>query len=77
MKIIKLFPGILLFVTIIFTSQCKKKETPQLPPETTTGVMSFGCKIDGQIFVPKDGGGRSGLRIEYANLGTDPGGDGI
>ena len=36
--------------------------------------MTFGCKINGQIFVPQDGGGRSGLRVENVNLGTGSGG---
>ena len=74
MKIIKLFPVILLSVIIFSTSQCKKKDVPQLPPESETGAMTFGCKINGQIFVPQDGRGRSGLRVEYVNLGIGPGG---
>ncbi len=63
-------------VTSLFTfSQCKKKtEEPQLPPETTTGAMTFGCKVNGKVFVPKDGRGRPGLYCQYVNLGTGPGG---
>ena len=58
-----------LSILLLSTSQCKKKDLPQLPPETETGAMTFGCKINGQIFVPQDGRGRSGLRLEYVNLG--------
>jgi hypothetical protein len=64
-------------VTSLFTfSQCKKNNTeePQLPPETTTGAMTFGCKVNGQIFLPKDGNGRQGLYVQYVNLGNVPDG---
>lgn len=47
-------------------SRCKKdNEEPQLPPETTTGAMTFGCKINGKVFVPKDGNGHAGLFCQY------------
>ena len=64
-------------VAMLFTfSQCKKNKTeePKLPPETTTGAMTFGCKINGQIFLPKDGNGRPGLYVQYVNLGNVPDG---
>ena len=74
MKLAKLTCCTLLLITFFTFSQCKKKDEPQLPPETTIGAMSFGCKINGEIFLPQDGRGRSGLRVEYVNLGTGPGG---
>jgi hypothetical protein len=56
-------------------SLCKKdKYDPQLPPETTTGAMTFGCKVNGEVFVPRDGDGRPGLFVEYAYLGSGSGG---
>jgi Family of unknown function (DUF6252) len=57
-------------------SQCKKNKNaePQLPPETTTGAMTFGCKVNGKVFVPRDGRGRPGLFCQYVNLGSGPGG---
>jgi hypothetical protein len=60
----------------IFTfSNCKKdKYDPQLPPETTTGAMTFGCRINGEVFVPRDGNGRPGLIAEYVYLGSGSGG---
>jgi hypothetical protein len=63
-------------ITILFTfSQCKKKkEELQLPPETTTGAMTFGCKVNGKVFVPQDGNGRPGLYVQYVNLGSGLGG---
>jgi hypothetical protein len=64
-------------IILLFSfSQCKKNKNdePQLPPETTTGAMTFGCKINGQVFVPRDGRGRPGLYCQYVNLGTGPGG---
>lgn len=68
----------LFFIAFLFLSlKCKKQNTntePQLPPETTTGAMTFGCKIDGKVFIPKDGGGLSGLKTEYLFLGNGPGG---
>ncbi len=67
--------GIAIILLFSF-SQCKKNknEEAQLPPETTTGAMTFGCKVNGQVFVPRDGRGRPGLFCQYVNLGTGPGG---
>ncbi len=75
MKLLKLISLLLLLTTVFTFSQCKKnKDTPQLPPETTTGAMTFGCKINGEVFVPRDGRGKSGLFVQYVNLGSGPGG---
>lgn len=70
---------LLIFASLIFVvcsaSQCKKKtEEPQLPPITTTGAMTFGCKINGKVFVPQDGRGKPGLFCQYVNLGNGEGG---
>lgn len=61
---------------ILLNAGCKKKkdEEPQLPPETTTGAMTFGCKVNGKVFVPRSGRGKPGLYVQYVNLGTRPGG---
>ena len=78
MKYIKITLLALGVITLFTFSQCKKnKEEPQLPPETTTGAMTFGCKVNGKVFVPKDGRGKPGLYVQYVNLGTGPGGGGI
>ncbi len=76
MKYIKLLFAAISVMTIFTFSQCKKNkdDEPQLPPETTTGAMTFGCKVNGKVFVPRDGRGRPGLFVEYANLGAGLGG---
>lgn len=71
------FSLLLLFslFTIVIGSKCRKEsDEPQLPPETQTGAMTFGCKINGKIFVPRDGSGKPGLFVQYVNMGTGPGG---
>ncbi len=69
-------PGLLFFLFSLFTfSQCKKNKTdPPLPPETITGAMTFGCKVNGKVFVPEDGNGKPGLFVEYPYLGNGPDG---
>lgn len=62
-------------LTLLTLSQCKKEASPpQLPPETTTGTMTFGCKIDGRVFVPRDEFTKTGLFAQYVNLGMGKGG---
>ena len=70
---------LIFLVPLLLASSCKKNKdsTDQLPPETTTGAMTFGCKVNGKVFVPKDGNGKPGLFVQYAFLGNGPGGDGI
>ncbi len=60
----------------LLTVNCSKKKDPgpQLPAETTTGAMTFGCKIDGRVFVPRDEFSKTGLFAQYVNLGTGRGG---
>lgn len=60
---------------LLCLAQCRKKDpSPQLPPESTTGAMTFGCKIDGRVFVPRDYYTRTGLYVQYVNLGSGKGG---
>jgi len=62
-------------LVVLLLTQCTKKDpTPQLPAETTTGAMTFGCKIDGRVFVPRDYYTRTGLYVQYVNLGSGKGG---
>ena len=76
MKAAKWYTLQILFLFVLLLSHCKKNKTdePQLPPETTTGENTFGCKINGKVFVPKDGRGKPGLFVQYINLGNGPGG---
>jgi hypothetical protein len=65
----------LLALTLLALNGCKKKDpAPQLPPETTTGAMTFGCKIDGRVFVPRNSFSKTGLYVQYVNLGSGKGG---
>lgn len=55
MKRSKILSLIFLFVFLI-SSNCKKSNKPaieQLPPETQTGANTFGCMVDGNVFLPK------------------------
>ncbi len=36
--------------------------------------MTFGCKVNGKVFVPKDGNGKPGLYVQYEYLGNGAGG---
>lgn len=69
-------PLLLLFFSItLISSRCKKANIElQLPQETTTGAMTFGCKIDGKIYLPYGGDGYPGIIVEYPFLGNGPGG---
>lgn len=60
---------------LLCLAQCRTKDpAPQLPPETTTGAMTFGCKIDGRVFVPRNYYTRTGLYVQYVYLGPGKGG---
>ena len=65
----------LFFSLLLLTSSCKKKNTePELPTETTTGAMTFGCKVNGKVFVPKGSIDGPGITSQYIYLGTGAGG---
>jgi hypothetical protein len=53
------FCYLLTFLAFIFiASSCQKEELAvedELPPITQEGLNTFGCKIDGEVLVPKDG----------------------
>lgn len=65
---------LLLFSSLLLNSKCKKDNEPQLPPETTTGAMTFGCKINGNVFVPKGSYVGPDITAQYLYLGPGPGG---
>ena len=62
-------------VIVIMAFSCEKEnDEPQLPPATQTGANTFGCYINGELLVPKDGTGiprakglRGGLAEGYDN----------
>ena len=69
-------PLLLLFFSFtLLSSRCKKQNTePQLPPETTTGAMTFGCKVNGKVFVPKGSIDGPAITAQYIFLGNGFGG---
>lgn len=57
MKSISQFFFSFLVITLFTFSNCKRDKTnnpvDELPPETQTGANTFGCLIDGKVFLPK------------------------
>ncbi len=50
--------GIFLLCVLAFTVfSCTKNKTKELPPATQTGENTFGCKVNGEIWLPAGGGG--------------------
>ena len=51
------FHSILLLFVFLSFGGCKKHKTnnsvDQLPPETETGANTFGCLVNGKVFIPK------------------------
>ena len=46
---------VMLFTFILFASgSCEKDEEPQLPPITQTGVGTFGCLVNGEVWIAKN-----------------------
>ncbi|MEI7670185.1 MAG: hypothetical protein WCJ33_08895 [Pseudomonadota bacterium] len=39
-------------VTVFFFCSCKKEMPPMLPPITDTGANTFGCLVDGKVWLP-------------------------
>jgi len=54
---------------LLCAASCKKenKNENQLPPATQTGANTFGCLVNGKVFVPKGYGstGRSNPHVQY------------
>ena len=63
--------NILIIVTLrlLSAASCKKDKASedQLPPATQTGANTFGCLVNGKVFVPKgyDGTGRPNPHVQY------------
>lgn len=77
----------ILFLCLLFLGACKDRlieiKEPTLPLETQTGARTFGCFVDGKLYVPKGGSspGRhaisTNIQFDILNLKTDNGSDGI
>ena len=85
MKNIKYTYLLLLFSLMLLASaKCKKELTipvPKLPAETQTGAKTFGCLVDGEIWVPT---GKSmlpaigtSIQFEILNLKTNKGDEAV
>ena len=56
-------------LVLLCAASCKKenKNEDQLPPATQTGANTFGCLVNGKVFVPRgyDGTGRPNPHVQY------------
>ncbi len=56
-------PALWLLAAALATTGCKKKDPePELPPATQTGANTFGCRLNGELWLP--GGYRNGAGRE-------------
>lgn len=64
-----------LFFITLTASECKKHKpgnpVDQLPPETQTGANTFGCLVNGEVFLPKGPSLSPILQCAYQYLNTD------
>ena len=51
MKTTKTYLLILFTVLLFAANQCQKEDLTKLPPETQTGANTFGCYVDGELFI--------------------------
>ncbi len=62
----RLSPTPLLLAALLGLSQCKKNDpVSALPPETQTGVNTFGCLVNGQPWTPQGNDGTSNYNVSY------------
>ncbi|WP_345112208.1 hypothetical protein [Hymenobacter algoricola] len=60
-----------LYAALLLLTQCSKCKqddpTPeeQLPPITQTGANTFGCLVNGQVWMPKGSDGTSNFSVSY------------
>ncbi|MBE9463746.1 hypothetical protein ACFP1I_32515 [Dyadobacter subterraneus] len=54
----------LAFAILFMLSNCKK-ESDVLPDETQNGSNTFGCKVNGEIWLPKSSFGKPGIDLSY------------
>lgn len=70
--------GILLLLPLCFlllSNSCSKsKSEDKLPPTTQTGANTFGCLIDGKVWIPTGGGIGSGINATRGGFFQDAAG---
>jgi hypothetical protein len=75
MKASKILLSFMTLFLIFSTVSCKKNKNiapiDQLPPETQTGKNTFGCLVDGKVFLPKGPSLAPILAAEYQFLNTN------
>ncbi len=54
-------PGLLSVVVLFLFTTCKKEDHP-LPAATQEGANTFGCKVNGETWIPNGGSGFMGYR---------------
>ena len=66
MKLLKIAWLFAIAISLIFAS-CKKENEDTLPPATQTGAGTFGCRINGKVYVPKgnSGTGAPNPKVQY------------
>ena len=69
----------LIILTVFLVLGCRDSSSidnsPILPPETQTGVNTFGCTVNGRLFYPRDGipnVGSNPKGVEFSALGNYP-----
>ncbi len=65
MKHLKILGGLLIAYTLNSCSLFSEAEPTELPPATQTGANTFGCLVNGKLFVPKSGGNYEGITKNY------------
>jgi len=60
-----LLQTLLLITTLSACSIINNDPKDELPPETQTGANTFGCLINGEIFIPKGNDGTPNLDLYY------------
>jgi hypothetical protein len=54
-----------LWLSLLLLGQCQTKDVAALPPASSSGANTVGCLVDGQVLVPRDGHGKSGLTLGF------------
>jgi hypothetical protein len=69
MENIKLFLSVVSLAGLALLNGCDHNNVPQLPPITTEGKDTFGCLIDGKLFLPNAPAGQgTGVHAEIQSV---------
>jgi hypothetical protein len=69
---------ICLLASLLLGASCRKTKAPepedQLPPATQTGANTFGCLVNGKVYIPRgsDGTSKPNLRKNYEIFNSKP-----